>query len=79
MINLNKITSWSKIKETSRWGNVNFQEQSDNKNTHHFSYNFITNNKEDPLKLVDSDNNTIEFDDGEKKFPIIKFLVELLA
>ena len=79
VINLNKITSWSKIKETSRWVNVNFQEQSDNKNTHHFSYNFITNNKEDLLKLVDSDNNTIEFDEGEKKLPIINFMIEFLA
>ena len=79
VINLNKITSWSKIKETSRWVNVNFQEQSDNKNTHHFSYNFITNNKEDLLKLVDSDNNTIEFDEGEKKLPIINFMIEFLV
>ena len=79
VINLNKITSWSKIKEISRWVNVNFQEQSGNKNTHHFSYNFITNNKEDLLKLVDSDNNTIEFDEGEKKLPIINFMIEFLA
>ena len=37
VINLNKIENWSKIKKTSRWASVNFQKQSDNKNTSHFS------------------------------------------
>ena len=83
VINLNKMENWSKIKNKPKWVNVNFQEQSNNKNTHHFSYNVITNNKKDllnfSLKLVDTDNNIIEFADGEKKFPIINFMIEFLA
>ena len=71
-INLNKIKNWSEIKKTWRWVSVNFKEQTDNKNTSHSSYNFITNSNEDllnfTLKLVDTDNNAIKFVDGEKKF-----------
>ena len=29
-------------------------------------------------KLIDSNNKDTEFIDGEKKFPIINFLIELL-
>ena len=72
VINLNEIKNWSKIKKTSRWVNVTFQEQTDNRNTSHPSFNFTTNNKEDllnfTLKLVDTENNLIEFSDGEKNF-----------
>ena len=67
IIKLNETKNCSEIKKTSRWVNVNFQEQTDNKNTSHSSYNFITNKKEDllnfTLKLVDTDNNAIKFVD----------------
>ena len=83
MLNLNQIENWNDIKKSSRWVNVNFQSQKDNKNARNFSYNFITNNKDDPLnfklKLVDTDNKLIEFASGEKKFPILNFMFEFLA
>ena len=83
VINLNQIENWNEIKKSSRWVNINFQSQKDNKNTSHFSYNLVTNNKEDLLnfrpKLVDTGNKEIEFANREKKFPIINFMIELLA
>ena len=64
------------------WVNVTFQEQKDNRNSEHPSFNFISNNKDDVLgfspKLVDSDNKLIKFADGEKKFPILEFKIEFL-
>ena len=83
VINLNQIENWNKIKKSSGWVNINFQSQKDNKNTSHFSYNLVTNNKEDLLnfrpKLVDTGNKEIDFGNGEKKFPIINFMIEFLA
>ena len=83
VINLNEIQNWSEIKKTFRWVNVAFQEQTDNGNTSHPSFNFTTNNKEDllnfTLKLVDRENKLIEFQGGEKKFPIIDFIIEFLV
>ena len=80
VINLNQIENRNGIKKSLRWVNVNFWPQCDNK---HFSYNFITNNKDNllnfKLKLVDTDNKLIEFMQGEKKFPILKFMIEFLA
>ena len=65
VINLNQIENWNDIKKSSRWVNVNFQPQRDSKNARHFFYNFIMNNKDNPLnfklKLVDTDNILIEF------------------
>ena len=72
LINLNQIENLNKIKKSWRWVNLNSQPQRDNKNARHFSYNFITNNKDDLLnfksKLVDTENKLIEFVQGEKKF-----------
>ena len=83
MINLNQIENWNEIKKSSRWINVNFQPKRDNKNVSHFSYNFITNNKDDllnfKLKLVNTDNKLIEFAQGEKKIPKLNFMIEFLA
>ena len=31
------------------------------------------------IKLIDGNNKKIEFVDGEKKFPIVNFLIEFLA
>ena len=80
--NLNKIQNWSKIKTESRWVNVTFQEQTDNRSTSHPSFNFTANNIKllnFTLKLVDTENKTIEFADGENKFPITDFIIEFLA
>ena len=64
-MNLNKMENWVKLKKKSTWVNVTFQEQKDNRNTLHPSFNFITNNKDDVLgfglKLIDDDNKLIEF------------------
>ena len=83
VINLNQIEKWDEIKKSSRWVNVNFQSQQDNKNAKHFSYNFVKNNKGDllnfTLKFVDTGNKIIEFAEGKKKFPIINFMTEFLA
>ena len=57
--------------------------QGDNRDAKHFSYNFITENTRDwlnfTLKLIDEENKEIKFEDKEKKFPIMNFLVEFLA
>ena len=83
VMNLNQIEIWNEIEKSSRRVNVNFQPQRDNKNARHFFYNFITNNKDDQLnfklKLVDTDNKLIEFAQGEKKIPILNFMIEFLA
>ena len=79
VLNLNEIEKWDKIKNSSRWVNVSFQSHEENRQARHFSYNFLTKNKNDLLnftvKLIDSNNEDIEFIDGEKKFPIINFLI----
>ena len=71
------------LKKTSKWVNATFQEQTDNRNTSHPTFNFTANNNEDllnfTLKLVDTENKLIKFEDGEKKFPIIDFIIEFLA
>ena len=80
VINLNEIQNWSEIKKISRWVNVTFEEQTDNRNTSHPSFNFTTNNKEDLLNFtLNTDNKLIEFANGEKKFPITDFIIEFLA
>ena len=64
-------------------GKCNFQVQGDNRDAKHFSYNFITKNTGDlvnfTIKLIDDENKEIKFEDKEKKFPIVNFLLEFLA
>lgn len=71
------------FKNSSRWINVSFQSQVDNSQTKHSSYNFETIKVGDILNslldLVDKDNKNTEFEDSEKKYPIINFLIEFLA
>ena len=73
--NLNQRENWHTLKQSSKWVDITFQEQLENKNTEHPSLSFISNNKEDvlgfSLKLVDSNNKIIKFAEGEKKFPIL--------
>ena len=82
VINLNKTEKWDEIKNSSRWANISFQSQEENRQARHFLYNSLTRNKNDLLnftvKLIDSNNKDIEFIDVEKKFPIINFLIEFL-
>ena len=83
IINLNEIEKWEEIKKSSRWVNGSFQTQTENRQPKHIAYNFQTKNRGDvlafTLQLVDSDNKKIEFVDGEKKFPILNFMIEFLA
>ena len=83
IINLNEIKNWSKVKKSLQWVIVNFQEQRDNRDAKHFSYNFITKNTGDvlnfTLKLIDDENKEIKFEDKEKNFSIVNFLLEFLA
>ena len=83
IVNLNQIENWSTLKQDSKWVDITFQEQVENKNTEHPSFSFISNNKEDvlglSLKLVDTNNKIIKFANGEKKFPILEFLIEFLG
>ena len=80
---MNKIKNWNEIKKSSRWINIKLQAQGDNRNAKHVSYNFITNYTGDMLnfmlKLIDNENKEIQFEDKEKKFPIVNFLPEFLA
>ena len=45
-------------------------------------FSFISNNKEDVfsflLKLVGSDNKLIKFVEGEKKIPMLQFIIEFV-
>ena len=74
IINLNEIKNWN---------DINFHTKGDNRDTKHFSYNFITKNMEDVLnfmlKLIDDENREIKFGDKEKKIPIVNFLFEFLV
>ena len=80
--NLKQIENWDAQKQSSKLVDITFQEQIENKNTLHPSFSFISNNKEDvlgfSLKLVDS-NNKVKFTEGEKKFPILEFIMEFLG
>ena len=82
IINLNKIKNWSEIQKSSRWVNVNFQAQSNNKDAKHFSYNFLTKNRGDvlnfSLKLINDNNKDTEFEDGERTFPTVYFSLEFI-
>ena len=86
-MNLKQIENWDALKQSSKWVDITFQEQIENKNTHHPSFSFIlrfiSNNKEDvlgfSLKLVDSNNKIIKFADVEKKLPILEFIIEFLG
>ena len=82
IVNLSQIENWSNLKQSSRWVDVTFQEQIENKNTLHPTFSFISTNKEDvltfSLKLVDTDNNIIKFTEGDKKFPILEFMIEFI-
>ena len=81
--NLKLIENWDALKQSSKWVDITFQEQIENKNTLHPLLSFISNNKEDALgfslKLVDSNKKIIKFADGEKKFPILEFIIEFLG
>ena len=52
------------------------------KQARHFSYSFLTKNKNDLLnftiQLIDSNSKDIEFIDGKNKFLTINFLIEFL-
>ena len=65
------------------WVNVSLQSQLDDNQTQHFANNFVTKNTGDILgfgiKLSDDKNKETEFADGEKRFPIVNFLIEFLA
>ena len=78
--NLKQIENWDALKESSKWVDITFREQIENKNILHL---IISNNKEDvlgfSLKLVDSNNKITKFTEGEKKFPILEFIIEFLG
>ena len=80
---LNKIKNWNKIKQSLRWVNVNFQAQGGHRDAKYFSYNFIIKKRGDIInftpKLIDDENKEIKFEDKEKKFPIVNFLLEFLV
>ena len=80
IVNLKQIENWDALSGSSKWVDITFQEQIENKNALHPSFSFISNNKKDvlgfSLKLVDSNNKIIKFADGEKKFQILEFIIE---
>ena len=81
--NLNQIKNWEILKTSSKWVDITFQEQKDNKNTLHSSFRFVSNNKDDALnfslKLVDSNDKIVKFTENEKKYPILEFIIEFLG
>ena len=54
IINLNEINNWNEIKKKSSLLSlvVNFQAQGNNRDTKHFSYNFIRKNTGDVLNFL---------------------------
>ena len=82
IVNLQQIENWHTLKQRSKWVDITFEEQIENKNTSHPLFSFISNNKEDvlsfSLKLVGSDNKLIKLAEGEKKFPILEFIIEFV-
>ena len=80
---MNEIKNWNAIKKSSQWVNGNFQAQGDNRDVKHSLYNFITKNTGDELnftlKLIDDENEEIKFEEKEKKFPIVNYLLQFLA
>ena len=83
IVNLKQIENWDALRQSSKWVDITFQGQIENKNTLHSLFSFISNNKEDvlgfSLKLVDSNNKIIKLSDSEKKFPILEFMIEFLG
>ena len=41
IVNLNQIENWNTLKQGSKWVDITFQEQIENKNTEHPSFSFI--------------------------------------
>ena len=82
VINLSEIENWQKMKKSSWWVNVNFQSQTNNRSSKHFSYNFSTRKIGDVLNftltLIDDKNKIIKFEKNEKKFPVLSFLIEFI-
>ena len=82
IISLDQVENCDALKQTSKWIDITFQDQTDDKNTMHPSFSFVSSNKDDvlnfSLKLVDTNNKIIKFIEGEKKFPILEFIVEFL-
>ena len=82
-IELSEMEKGNEIKNCSKWVNVNFKTQPENRQTNYFSYDFQTKNKGDllnfTLKLVDSNIRYIAFTDGDKKSPTLNFIIEFLA
>ena len=81
-VNLTQIENWNTLKQTSKWVDVTFQEQIENKNTLHPAFSFISTYKEDvlgfSLKLLDTSNKIIKFTERGKKFPILGFMIEFV-
>ena len=65
IISLDQVENWDVLKQTSKWVDITFQDQTDNKDTTHPSFSFVLINKDDvlnfSLKLVDTNNKIIEF------------------
>ena len=80
IFSLDQVENWDVLKQTSKWVDITFQDQTDNKDTTHPSFSFVLINKDDvlnfSLKLVDTNNKIIKFIEGDKKFPIIEFIIE---
>ena len=51
IVNLKQTENWDTIKQSSKWVDVTFQEQIENKNTHNPSFSFISRNKDDVLNF----------------------------
>ena len=80
VINLFKISNWSKIKGKSIWVNTSFEDLKD-KISDHFSFSFETTNLADLLTfriyLINSNNSKITLSDGEKTISILNFKIDI--
>ena len=80
--NLKQIENWDALQESSKWVDITFQEQIEKKKILFILRLVlfrITKKTRFSLKLADSNNKIIKFADGEKKFPILGFIIEFLG
>ena len=51
IISLDQVKNWDTLEQTSKWIDIIFQDQTDNKNTTHPSFSFVSSNKDNLLRV----------------------------
>ena len=82
IVNLAEIKNWSKIKGSSIYVSVKFDDINYIENATHFAFNFKTSFPTEILEfkveLLDDKAKQIEFNDGENNVPVIDLQIDIL-